>query len=319
VGNIIIQKDNKINGNVKSQTSISNAGTINGTKTIGPVDFEPLPSLSYSAGGPNQTVPQNGTLTLPPDSYNRVILNSFSKLKLISGNYYFNELKYNNNSTTSAIIEIDLSSGDPVTINVVNDLFLGNEIEIRLLPNGEADSKLVTFNTKQSAAVKVGWKAYFLGALNAPNAEVTLDRNSQLRGAFCGKVLIVERDCLFLHHDSPGSLPGPENLPKASEEEASSEQSPVSSYQLEQNYPNPFNPTTTIQFALPEEGEVTLTVYNSAGQQVRQLASGKYARGRYRIVWDARDDNGLPVASGVYVYVLKTAEFTLQRKLGLLK
>jgi hypothetical protein len=301
IGKITINKQNTINGNVKSQTSISNSGTITGTTTIGPVASEPLPSLIYSAGGANKTVPQNGTLTLAPGSYNTVTLNSFSKLKLTSGDYYFTSLKYNSSTTATAVIEIDLSSGNPVTLNVVSNLYLGNEVEIRLLPNGEASSKLVTFNSKQTTAMTVGRQAYFLGNLNAPNAVVTLDKNSQLRGTICAKEIVVNNDCLFLHHNSSGSLPGPGNLPRPSgNDEETGEQSPVTSYELAQNYPNPFNPETEIRFALPEASHVTLAVYSLSGQVVKQLAGGHFAGGQHQVIWDGRDASGAVVAGGIY-------------------
>jgi hypothetical protein len=320
-GKITINQQNTINGNVKSPLSVSNSGTVNGTITVGAVPPEPLPSLSYSAGGQNKTAPQNGTLALAPGSYNNVTLNSFSKLKLASGVYYFTSLKYNSSTTTTAVIEIDLSSGNPITLNVVSNLFLGNEVEIRLLPNGEGDSELVTFNSLQSATMKVGREAYFLGTLNAPNSIVTLDKNSQLRGAMCVKELIVERDCLFLHHDSPGSLPGPGNLPKPSEAEESevAKSEVVTDYALEQNYPNPFNPTTQISFALPEAGAVTLTIYNTNGQLVKKLVASEMNAGRYCLTWDAKDERGQQVASGVYLYVIKAGSFTSQKKLVLMK
>ncbi len=325
VGKITIQKDNTINGDVTSATAISNSGTINGTPSVGAVDTEDLPSLSYSAGGSNKTVPSGGSLSVAPGSYNIVTLNSGGTLKLTSGEYFMNELRY---PGSEAVIEIDLSSGDPITINVVSKLQLGKEVEIRLLPNGESDSELVTFNTLQSTAVSFGKEAYLLGSFNAPNAKVTLVKNSQLHGSICANEILVERDCLFLHHNSPGSLPGPGNLPKSSsdEEEVISDQSPVTSYQLEQNYPNPFNPTTTINFALPEAGEVNLSIFNTNGQLVKQVANGKYASGRHQIVWDATDDRGERVASGVYVYLLKAGPstgsgqaFTAQKKLVLMK
>ncbi len=319
VGKITIQKDNTINGDVTSATSISNAGTINGTASVGPVANEPLPSLSYSAGGANKTVPIGGSLTLSPGSYNIVTLNSGGTLKLSSGEYFMNELRY---PGSEAVIEIDLSSGEPVTINVVSNLQLGKEAAIQLLPNGESDSKLVTFNTLQSTAVSFGKEAYLLGSFNAPNAKVTLVNNSQLRGSICANEILIERDCLFLHHDSPGSLPGPGNLPKSSfdEEEVASDQSTViSDYALEQNYPNPFNPTTTISFALPQAGEVSLSIYNTNGQLVKKLVAGEMNAGRHSLVWDATNERGERVASGVYLYVIKAGAFTAQRKLVLMK
>ena len=276
-------------------------------------------------------------LTLAPGSYGIVTLNSASTLKLTSGDYFLNELRYSS-SVTSAVIEIDLSSGDPANINAVSLLQLGKEVEIRLLPNGEADSKLVTFNTLQSTAVTWGHEAYLLGSFNAPNAKVTLTKNSQLHGSICAKELIVERDGLFLHHDSPGTLPGPGNLPKSTgEEEEASDQSTVTSYQLEQNYPNPFwsgatsrpagNPSTMISFQLPVDGEVSLVIYNLQGQVVKEVVNGKYESGKHSLVWDGRNESGTRVASGVYVYRLKAGDpsagsgqgFVARKKLVVMK
>lgn len=90
-------------------------------------------------------------------------------------------------------------------------------------------------------------------------------------------------------------------------------------YALFQNYPNPFNPTTEITFALPEASDVMLAIYNSSGQLVRLLASGQKAAGRHSLVWDAKDQFGVPVASGVYLYMLKAGNFVAQRKLVLMK
>jgi len=71
------------------------------------------------------------------------------------------------------------------------------------------------------------------------------------------------------------------------------------------NSPNPFGPTTTLHYDLPDHTTaLELSIYNLKGQKVRTLANGPSAAGRYRSVWDGRDDRGAPVASGVYFYVL---------------
>jgi len=162
---------------VANKVTINKDNTINGTPSVGPVDNEPLPSLNYSAGGSNAAVPSGGSLAAAPGSCNIVTLNSGGTLQLTSGEYFMNELRY---SGSEAVIEIDLSSGAPVKINVVNKLQLGKEAAIQLLPNGESDSKLVTFNTLQNSAVSIGKEAYLLGSFNAPNANLTLVKNSQL-------------------------------------------------------------------------------------------------------------------------------------------
>ena len=83
-------------------------------------------------------------------------------------------------------------------------------------------------------------------------------------------------------------------------------------FQLYQNYPNPFNPTTNISFDLARAGMVELTVYDSNGRHIATLLNGYQNAGRYTLPWDA---SGL--ASGVYYYQLRGADFKLVKK-GLL-
>ncbi len=90
-------------------------------------------------------------------------------------------------------------------------------------------------------------------------------------------------------------------------------------FELKQNYPNPFNPSTTITFDLATRSEVGLAVYNTAGQLVKELASGTFGRGRHQIIWDATDSRGVRVTSGVYIVVLQTDGFVAKRKLVLAK
>ncbi len=91
------------------------------------------------------------------------------------------------------------------------------------------------------------------------------------------------------------------------------------SFELFQNYPNPFNPTTVISFQLPVDSDVTLAIYNVSGQLVKQVASGRFASGRHSVAWDAKDDRGVRVASGIYLYHLRAGGFTQMRKMSLLR
>ena len=85
-------------------------------------------------------------------------------------------------------------------------------------------------------------------------------------------------------------------------------------FALNQNYPNPFNPVTTIGFSLARTQHVRLAVYDLLGQEVRVLLDGVQAAARYRIPFDASD-----LASGTYLYVLRTEEQTAVRTMALLK
>jgi len=96
-------------------------------------------------------------------------------------------------------------------------------------------------------------------------------------------------------------------------------------FSLNQNYPNPFNPTTQIEYGLPGDGQVKLTVYDLLGQEVRSLVSGlDQSAGYHNIMWDARDNRGLAVSAGVYIYRLVARgedgqEFSRTKKMVLLK
>ena len=89
---------------------------------------------------------------------------------------------------------------------------------------------------------------------------------------------------------------------------------------LRQNFPNPFNPETTISFDLTSATVVELSIYDMAGQHIRTLASGQdLSAGSYSYLWDGLDDSGAKVGSGVYLYHLKSGEFTSVKKMALLK
>jgi hypothetical protein len=86
-------------------------------------------------------------------------------------------------------------------------------------------------------------------------------------------------------------------------------------YSLEQNYPNPFNPSTMIEFSLPENvGNVRLSVYNSLGEKVAELVNSALNSGQYQYQWNAGN-----LASGVYIYELKTDKFNSIKKMLLIK
>ena len=90
-------------------------------------------------------------------------------------------------------------------------------------------------------------------------------------------------------------------------------------FRLEQNIPNPFNSQTTIGFALTERAIVELAVYNLSGQKVATLAHGQRVAGTYSLQWDGRDDAGRALASGVYLYRLRSGRQIETRKLLLLQ
>ena len=85
-------------------------------------------------------------------------------------------------------------------------------------------------------------------------------------------------------------------------------------FALKQNYPNPFNPTTTIQFDLAKNTNVSLIVYNSLGQEVTKIFEGFTQAGSYEASFDASK-----LSSGTYYYRLTTDSFVETKKMLLIK
>jgi len=88
---------------------------------------------------------------------------------------------------------------------------------------------------------------------------------------------------------------------------------------LEQNCPNPFNPLTRIRFSLPGTEHVSLKVYDARGRLVKVLVDGVRSGGRHEQIWRADDAQGRRVASGVYMYLLETAEGTRVRSMAVVQ
>ena len=88
----------------------------------------------------------------------------------------------------------------------------------------------------------------------------------------------------------------------------------VTEYALEQNYPNPFNPTTTINFQIPQDANVSLTVYDVLGAKVATLVDGQMQAGAHRV-----DFNASNLATGAYFYRLEAGDFVSVKKMLLLK
>ncbi|MDA0683610.1 MAG: T9SS type A sorting domain-containing protein [Bacteroidetes bacterium] len=88
---------------------------------------------------------------------------------------------------------------------------------------------------------------------------------------------------------------------------------------LGQNYPNPFNPTTTIEFSMPLAAGVSVRVYNVLGQVVKTLVNGTLPPGIHRVSWDATDQSGASVSSGLYIYRMETESFQATKTLVLMK
>jgi len=90
-------------------------------------------------------------------------------------------------------------------------------------------------------------------------------------------------------------------------------------FALHNNYPNPFNPVTNIGYDIPELSKVSIDIYNIAGNKVKTLVSKEHQPGRYKVQWNATNESGAPVATGMYIYKIRAKDFVSVKKLLLMK
>ena len=140
--------------------------------------------------------------------------------------------------------------------------------------------------------------------------------------------LVADKFILTTDIDFVPTETGPAESPRSGDSGAASArnagadvvlESVPTEFALGDNYPNPFNPTTTIQFALPEETSVTLEVYDTMGRRVATLMNAQLAAGRYESNWNGLSDSGASVASGVYLYRLTAGAFSETKTMLLMK
>jgi len=90
-------------------------------------------------------------------------------------------------------------------------------------------------------------------------------------------------------------------------------------FKIHNNYPNPFNPITTLQYDLPEDALVNITIYDMMGSNVKNLVNKNQNSGYKSIKWNATNNQGEPVSAGVYLYKIQAGDFVDTKKMIFLK
>ena len=90
-------------------------------------------------------------------------------------------------------------------------------------------------------------------------------------------------------------------------------------YSLQQNYPNPFNPSTRINFHLPEDGFVSISILDIKGREIVTILEEEHVAGSKSVNWTAVNKNGDLLPSGVYICLMKTNDLILSKKIILLR
>jgi subtilisin family serine protease len=90
-------------------------------------------------------------------------------------------------------------------------------------------------------------------------------------------------------------------------------------FQLDQNYPNPFNASTIIEYQLPHDIQLTITIFNLQGKLIKTLFQGTQQAGYHKILWDGKNMNNQTASSGLYICRFDSEQFSTSQKMLLLK
>jgi len=186
------------------------------------------------------------------------------------------------------IIKIDLTNGDTTIVGITGFGVLTNDLEF------DVDGNL--FGVK-GGATQVG--------------DLFLVNTGTGTGALVGATGIQNLASIAINHGITVSI---------------KEQIGVkpTEFTLKQNYPNPFNPSTVIEYALPLDASIRVSIYNILGEEVKRLFSGNQNAGSYKVTWNGDDNYGYKLSSGIYFYELRGndnsgKEFSLLKKMILMK
>ena len=102
-------------------------------------------------------------------------------------------------------------------------------------------------------------------------------------------------------------------------EDGQTSETVIKTFALLQNYPNPFNPSTTIEYQIPNTGDVEIKIYNINGELVKTLLVQQQTAGSYTVDWDGKNGYGQTVSSGMYIYRVVFGSSVLAKKMLLIK
>ena len=227
-------------------------------------------------------------------------------------------------STSGRLYRLNLATGDTIGIGTAPGVAYGS---IAFSPSGKlwasvnsgssGKDAIYTVNTTTGAATQVGSTGD-----NTYNPAIFMDQSGVLYGLKAINTrtpnIVIRIDTVNGKGDSLFStgMKGITSMTMLSFTSgvAISPDPVPTGFRLGQNYPNPFNPTTTIRYALPHRSHVTLTVFNTLGQQVAQLINGDIDAGYHEIQFNATN-----LASGVYFYRIQAGSYVETKTLCLVK
>ena len=278
------------------------------------VDTDPL-----GDGNPSTVVQNSGTYTVTPTGINTQEDVEFQVTTTAIQRIELSFTTEHAQTGTSEIGSMGMSGGftienSPIAVELISFTSTVAEGDVHLLWKTESEAGMTGYNVYRCTHENDRYEKINSAIIAAQNDPIENQYHfvdsPPMSGIYYYKLQQVEIDGTVSMH-------GP--IMVNVETSVDSEPLTIHDYHLYGNYPNPFNPETTIRFDLPEANHVSLLIYDMHGRQIKQLRSGLYTAGRYDINWDATNQSGEKVSSGLYHCKLQAGEYSATHKMLLLK
>ncbi len=280
-------------------------------------------------------VPNYGMLTLQPGRYGTLMVGTGGWVVLQPGTYVFSKISLGIGSFLQYDPEgsVDMPegiAGEMPIHNLEKVIVHTDDIDINrgaIISNGDVrlSSHFKLYVRRSGTLVRMSPESYVHGSIIAPTGRFVMHNGATLCGAAYARTIDIAETAQFESHilaelPKPGGVPfgAPVVAGPPAPDDPTGPQGNADlrlAFELGQNTPNPFRPTTTIRFSLPSERQVELRVFDVAGRTVKTLASGPMAAGVHTLTWDATNDAGSHLSSGVYFYRLTAGKDRAQRKM----
>ncbi len=178
----------------------------------------------------------------------------------------------------------------------------------------KVNAMIIADNSNTRLAVRATLNNFYIALYNENdvNTSSNLLNEVENQASLSTPVEISTAEDDYNHYGNMLAIKNGSALPKIQQMKA--EIDSATTYSLSQNYPNPFNPSTVISFVVPNNGFVTLKIYDLLGREVKTLVNEYKSQGKYSVSFGASH-----LASGVYFYQLKAGNYSSIKKMVLLK
>jgi hypothetical protein len=300
--------------NDTSYTFVSAAGDYDQNNTLDFDDFNTFVIAWNNNATDYELAPHSGEIPIisiqPDSSFDIYDLATFASM----WNWFAGAFQSSPQFGGYDVVSMDADqNGNSLLVNLENNEFIASQTIIKY------DPEIVSVSVSDPSLAKVSSSSMVLVNANPDSGYITIT-SSQLSGAIEDQLNLELIPRTKQEYSIEVAIQGSDANGSVTQKRTSIDLIPIpTTYSLSQNYPNPFNASTMIEYGLPSNSELNISIFDIRGRFVKEMHSGPQQAGYHAIQWNGLNDNGQGVASGVYFIVLNAPEYRVARKALILK